>query len=199
MPLTGDIVRFGAHAEAALDVSALVVAENLKVFSSDDFVFYNQPATAGVALTDAEVTVTLAEVRADAKAVLLVVSADPAPLGGLGPVTVSLSENSTVTAEFAITPLAGETARWSKPDSCSAKASANEGLTPMRRAVSATIVFISSRLGTGEAFSSALFSLAELTTAGGYVKPRKELGTRGLMSPAGCSDVLPGMVSFCPG
>ncbi|MFC9893387.1 TerD family protein [Nocardia sp. NPDC127579] len=109
-PLSADAIRFSAKATAALDVSALVVAENLRVFDTDDFVFYNQMATAGVALADDEVTVTLSQVRADAQAVLLVVSADPAPLGGLGPVTVTLSENRTPTAEFAITPLAGETA-----------------------------------------------------------------------------------------
>ena len=63
--------------------------------------------------------------------------------------------------------LAGETERWSKPDSWKARARASEGSTPMRRAVSATIVFICSRLGTGEAFSKALFWLAELTTAAG--------------------------------
>ncbi|MGO4615343.1 TerD family protein [Nocardia sp. 2YAB30] len=114
IPLTGDVVRFSAKAEAALDVSALVVAENLKVFSSDDFVFYNQTTTAGIVLSAAdEVTVTLAEVRADAKAVLLVVSADPAAPAraeGLGSVTATLSENDTVAAEFGITPSAGETA-----------------------------------------------------------------------------------------
>ncbi|MGW4089767.1 TerD family protein [Nocardia sp. NPDC004750] len=113
IPLTGDVVRFSAKAEAALDVSALVVAENLKVFSSDDFVFYNQPATTGVALAADGVTITLTEVRADAKSVLLVVSADPAAparAGGLGPVTATLSENDSVTAEFAITPSSGETA-----------------------------------------------------------------------------------------
>ncbi|MBF6191893.1 TerD family protein [Nocardia implantans] len=113
IPLTGEVVRFSAKAEAALDVSALVVAENLKVFSSDDFVFYNQPATAGVALAADGVTITLTEVRADAKAVLLVVSADPAAparAGGLGPVTATLSENDGTTAEFAITPSSGETA-----------------------------------------------------------------------------------------
>ncbi|WP_454194243.1 TerD family protein [Nocardia sp. Marseille-Q1738] len=113
IPLTGEVVRFSAKAEAALDVSALVVAENLKVFSSDDFVFYNQPATAGVALAADGVTITLAEVRPDAKAVLLVVSADPAapPSGdGLGPVTAMLSENGSATVEFAMAPTAGETA-----------------------------------------------------------------------------------------
>ncbi|MEU2033530.1 TerD family protein [Nocardia amamiensis] len=113
IPLTGEVLRFSAKAEAALDVSALVVAENLKVFSSDDFVFYNQPATAGVALAADGVTITLAEVRPEAKAVLLVVSADPAAppgIDGLGPVTATLSENDSVAAEFATTPTAGETA-----------------------------------------------------------------------------------------
>ncbi|MEV6277160.1 TerD family protein [Nocardia sp. NPDC051832] len=108
--LASDVLRFSAKAAAALDVSALVVAENLRVFDTGDFVFYNQTATAGVDLTGDEVTVTLSQVRADAKAVLLVVSADPAPLGGLGPVTATLSENGTAAAEFTIAPLAGETA-----------------------------------------------------------------------------------------
>ncbi|MEU7630163.1 TerD family protein [Nocardia sp. NPDC049220] len=113
IPLTGDVVRFGAKAEAALDVCALVVAENLTVFSSEDVVFYNQLATAGVVLAADEVTITLAEVRADAKAVLLVVSADLIAFPdavSLGPITATLSEGDTVTAEFAITPTAGETA-----------------------------------------------------------------------------------------
>ncbi|MGK8521192.1 TerD family protein [Nocardia asteroides] len=113
IPLTGEVVRFSAKAEAGLDVSALVVAENLKVFSSDDFVFYNQPTTAGVALAADGVTITLTEVRADAKAVLLVVSADPsAPsrADGLGQVTATLSGDGGVIAEFAITPSSGETA-----------------------------------------------------------------------------------------
>ncbi|WP_433660557.1 TerD family protein [Nocardia sp. CA-128927] len=113
MPLTGDVVRFGAKAEAALDVSALVVAENLKVFTPEDFVFYNQPSAAGVRLAGDEVTITLPEVRGDAKAVLLVVSADPAVPGrpgGLGSVTATLSENEQVAAEFVITPSSGEAA-----------------------------------------------------------------------------------------
>ncbi|MEV0249641.1 TerD family protein [Nocardia sp. NPDC050712] len=110
IPLTADVIRFSAKASAALDVSALVVADNLRVFDTGDFVFYNQTEAPGVALAGDEVTVTLAQVRAEAKAVLLVVSADPAPLGGLGPVTVTLSESGTAAAEFAITPLAGETA-----------------------------------------------------------------------------------------
>jgi stress response protein SCP2 len=113
IPLTGDIVRFSAKAGAALDVSALVVAANLRVSTTEDFVFYNQPSTAGVTLSDDAVTVRLAEVRADAQGVLLVVSADPAvpeQPGGLGAVTANLFENDAVTAEFAIDPSSGETA-----------------------------------------------------------------------------------------
>ncbi|WP_062981712.1 TerD family protein [Nocardia anaemiae] len=113
MVLTGDIVRFSAKAGAALDVSALVVAENLRVLETGDFVFYNQTETAGVTLSEDGVTIRLAEVRADAKAVLLVVSADPAAPGqpgGLGAVTAELAVNDVATAEFAIDPSAGETA-----------------------------------------------------------------------------------------
>ncbi|MFE7796629.1 TerD family protein [Nocardia sp. NPDC057440] len=112
-PLTGDVVRFSAKAGAALDVSALVVAQNLRVLAAADFVFLDQPRTQGVTLSDGSVAIRLAEVRADANAVLLVVSADPAAPaqpGGLGPVTAELFENDVVAAEFAITPLAGETA-----------------------------------------------------------------------------------------
>ncbi len=112
-PLTGGTLEFTARADAALDVSALVVGENLRVADQADFVFYNQPATDGVVLSDGAVGITPAEIRADAKAVLLVVSADPAapdPAAGLGSVTVALTENGAVTAEFAITPTAGETA-----------------------------------------------------------------------------------------
>ena len=73
----------------------------------------------------------------------------------------------------------------------------------MRRAVSATMVFICSRLGTGEAFSRALFWLAELTTAAGYVKPRKVLGTSGVTVAAGGVAAgamdAPGSASFWPG
>ncbi|WP_329415032.1 TerD family protein [Nocardia vinacea] len=113
MVLTGDIVQFSAKAGAALDVSALVVAENMRVFDTGDFVFYNQAETAGVTLSEDGVTIRLAEVRADAKAVLLVVSADPAAPAqehGLGAVTAELAVHDIATAEFAISPSAGETA-----------------------------------------------------------------------------------------
>ncbi|WP_227997658.1 TerD family protein [Nocardia australiensis] len=113
IPLTGDVVRFIAKAGAALDVSALVVAANLRASGAEDFVFYNQPVAPGVTLAQDGVTVRLADVRADANAVLLVVSVDPTVLaqsGGLGAVSASLFEKDVATAEFAITPAAGETA-----------------------------------------------------------------------------------------
>ncbi|MFI9507135.1 TerD family protein [Nocardia sp. NPDC052566] len=111
--LAAEVVVFGAKGEAALDVSALVVADNFRVFDSDDFVFYNQPATAGVRLSGGEVTIRLTEVRGDARSVLLVVSADPAAparSGGLGTVTARLTGNGAPLAEFITTPAFGEDA-----------------------------------------------------------------------------------------
>jgi stress response protein SCP2 len=110
IPLTGDVVRLIAKAGAALDISALVVAENLRVLAPEDFVFHNRPRAQGVTLSDGSVTIRLAEVRADANAVLLVASAASDGQAGLGSVTAELVENDVVAAEFAITPLAGETA-----------------------------------------------------------------------------------------
>ncbi|MBH0778610.1 TerD family protein [Nocardia sp. NEAU-351] len=108
-PLTGDVIGFSARAGVALDVSALVVGENLRVGGPADFVFHSRPATAGVALSGGRVDITLAEVRSDAKAVLLVVSA--AETGSvLGEISVSLTESGSPTVEFAITPTSGETA-----------------------------------------------------------------------------------------
>ncbi|QIS16730.1 TerD family protein [Nocardia arthritidis] len=111
--LTADTLQFSAKADVALDVSALVVAPNFQVFDSDDFVFYNQPQAAGVRLTDDGIVVRLSEIRADARAVLLVVSVDPdAPPReyGLGTITATLAEKDSVLAEFVTTPAFGETA-----------------------------------------------------------------------------------------
>jgi hypothetical protein len=63
---------------------------------------------------------------------------------------------------------AGDTARWLKPDSWYAKASARLGSTPMERAVSATICFISACEGAGIELSRALLELASATTLSGY-------------------------------
>ena len=101
--------------------------------------------------------------------------------------------------------LAGETARWSKPDSWYAKARAREGSTPIRRAVSATMVCISAREGTGEAFSSALFLLAELHHCSRVAEAQEGAGDQrcggaGRLPELQVAEpVGPGMASLLPG
>ncbi|NEW29787.1 TerD family protein [Nocardia cyriacigeorgica] len=107
VPLTAQTVRFGVHADAALDISALVVNDDLRVRAAADVVTGDRTTTAGVHLGEDGVTVSLAEVRADAQAVLLVVAGRSAELGK---VVAELSENGSVTVEFAIAPAAGERA-----------------------------------------------------------------------------------------
>ncbi|NEW54055.1 TerD family protein [Nocardia cyriacigeorgica] len=109
VPLTAEVVRFGVHADAALDISALVVADDLRVSAADDVVTGTRTATTGVQLGEDGITVTLAEVRADAQAVLLVASMAGQPVE-LGKVVAELSESGTATIEFAIAPAAGERA-----------------------------------------------------------------------------------------
>ncbi len=93
-----------------MDLSALVVGNNLTAMSSDEFVFYNQRETTGVRLASDGVHIDLDAVRADASGVLCIVSIDPAaattstPFGRLAG-TLFDSTGSTV-AEFPI-PLAG--------------------------------------------------------------------------------------------
>ncbi|WP_239476772.1 TerD family protein [Nocardia arizonensis] len=107
-PLTGDVIGFSARADTAFEVSALVVGDNLRVRDVADHVCADRPSTSGVALLGDRVEIALDRVRADAKAVLLVVGA-PAD-AGLGRVTVSLSESGRDTVEFAVSPTDGETA-----------------------------------------------------------------------------------------
>ncbi|MFE3441559.1 TerD family protein [Nocardia sp. NPDC059180] len=109
VPLTAQVVRFGVHADAALDISALVVADDLRVSAAGDVVTGDRTTTTGVRLGEDGVTVTLAEVRADAQAVLLVASTSGQPVE-LGKVVAELSENGATTVEFAIAPAAGERA-----------------------------------------------------------------------------------------
>lgn len=80
-PLPVRQVRFWASADVPLDISALVVGQNLKALSSDHFVFYNQPEVAGVTLRDDGVHVDLDAVDAAALGVLCIVSVD-APASG---------------------------------------------------------------------------------------------------------------------
>ncbi len=109
VPLTAQSVRFGVHADAALDISALVVNDDLRVRDAADVVTGDRTTTAGVRLGEDGVTVTLAEVRDDAQAVLLVVST-AGQSAELGKVVAELAENGSVTVEFAIAPAAGERA-----------------------------------------------------------------------------------------
>ncbi|TQC47509.1 tellurium resistance protein [Rhodococcus sp. WS4] len=82
-PLPSRILRFRAENATPIDVSALIVDENLRTRSSDHFVFYNQPRAAGVELdADGTIGLRLDEVDAAAAAVLCVVSVDPAAPDG---------------------------------------------------------------------------------------------------------------------
>lgn len=108
--LTGGVVVFRAEAAVPLVVSALVVDAGLRVGSAADVVSARRPAAPGVRLAvgSAEVTVTPAGVRTAAQAVLLVVGSGVGT--SLGAVTAVLSEGERRIAEFAIAPIAGETA-----------------------------------------------------------------------------------------
>ncbi|MEU1986002.1 TerD family protein [Nocardia sp. NPDC019395] len=108
IPLAGGVARFQVNGAVPLTVSALVVADDLRVGSAADVLVSERPTGPGVRIEEAAaaVVVTPAEVRADAQAVLLVVSAHSGP----GVITAGLSENDTPVAEFVITPQAGETA-----------------------------------------------------------------------------------------
>ena len=109
-PLPQRILRFTAGAPGAVDVSALIVGTDLTVATSDDFVFYNQPAASGVVLRDNGVDVDLDGVDAAAAGVLCVVSADP-PTIPLAQLTGRLSDaTGAVLFEFAVPLLADETA-----------------------------------------------------------------------------------------
>lgn len=107
--LAARTVAFQAQADAALDVCALVVGTDLRCAANADFVFYNQTETDGVRLSGARLEVTLAELRAGAAAVLLVVSAED-PRRALGRVRTVLTDGDDALVEFAIEPAAGESA-----------------------------------------------------------------------------------------
>jgi len=107
--LAARTVAFQAQAGTALDVCALVVGEDLRCAGNADFVFYNQTETDGVRLSGARLEVTLADLRADAGAVLLVVSAED-PRHALGRVRSVLTDGDDALVEFAIEPAAGESA-----------------------------------------------------------------------------------------
>lgn len=110
-PLATRRLRFAASAEVPLDISALVVGQNLTALSSDHFVFYNQPEAAGVSVKADGVHVDLDGVEATALGVLCIVSVDD-PASGQALRNVSASLFDTAGAEavsFAITFSANET------------------------------------------------------------------------------------------
>ncbi|MFD6268111.1 TerD family protein [Nocardia asteroides] len=104
--LTADTVRFTAQTAGTIELGALVVGTDLRARDEHDHVCASRPATAGVSHTGGAVDVALSQVRADAHAVLLFVTAGQV----LGTVTATLSQHGTPTAEFVITPAAGESA-----------------------------------------------------------------------------------------
>ncbi|MFC4373982.1 TerD family protein [Nocardia halotolerans] len=102
--LTADTVRFTAQTTGTAELGALVVGEDLRARDEHDHVCASRPAAPGAQFVGGAVELTLSQVRADAHAVLLFVSAGHV----LGTVTASLTGNGTALAEFVIVPTAGE-------------------------------------------------------------------------------------------
>ena len=65
-PLQAPVVTFRAESQTPFDVSALVADANLRALTSADFVFYNQPSTAGVQLDQSGIRVELDRLHPDA-------------------------------------------------------------------------------------------------------------------------------------
>ncbi|MFE3546301.1 TerD family protein [Nocardia sp. NPDC059177] len=104
--LTADTVRFTARTTGTVDLGALVVGEDLRVRDELDHVSTTRPTAPGVAFAGGALDLTLSQVRADAHAVLLFVTAGHV----LGGVTATLDENGSAAASFEITPTSGESA-----------------------------------------------------------------------------------------
>ncbi|MBS9374751.1 TerD family protein [Rhodococcus sp. B50] len=101
-PLAIRTVRFTASAAVPLDVCAFVVDDRLRVASSDDVVFYNQPRTAGVRLEGEVIVVDVGAVRRGARVLCAVGCERPAA------VSTSLSDAAgTSLATFHVEPAAG--------------------------------------------------------------------------------------------
>ncbi|WP_041939742.1 MULTISPECIES: CAP domain-containing protein [Frankia] len=94
------------------DLCALVTAAHGKVDGDDDFVFYNQPATAGVILSGDEVMVDPERLRPGAERVVIVASSEDGttPFGRLpGPVVTLHDRRGNLNAHFTPPPLTSET------------------------------------------------------------------------------------------
>lgn len=110
----GLVVEVLAGGGAACDLSVLLVGDDHRVSTSDDFVFYNQPTAPGVVLEPVprqRVCLNLLDVRT--AAALCLVSVDPSspPMGRLGALTTVLSEPAgSEVARFALSGLTDERA-----------------------------------------------------------------------------------------
>ncbi|WP_424805046.1 TerD family protein [Rhodococcus sp. 27YEA15] len=114
-PLSKSAVIFRAFSRAPLDLSVLVADVDQRALSAQDFVFYNQPATAGVQLDGEMVRVDLDQVSDDAVTVLCIASLDPAApttgSGSLEGLSTTLGDSSgALLGEFTIAPHVTESA-----------------------------------------------------------------------------------------
>ncbi|WP_344573609.1 TerD family protein [Streptomyces lunalinharesii] len=117
LPLTAARVAVTVTAPVRLDVSGLLLTAGGKVRSDDDFVFYNQPAGAGVSHgttpTGDTITVDTAAVPADIDKVVVTASLDApgATFAGTEPTgTVRDADGGAVLATFTPPQLGAETA-----------------------------------------------------------------------------------------
>ncbi|MEV1133936.1 TerD family protein [Rhodococcus coprophilus] len=101
-PLTGRTLRFAATAQVPLDLCAFVVDDLLQVATSDDVVFYNQPATAGVRVEGDTIVLEPDALRPGAR-VLCAVGAESTTSVS----TTLCHADGTLLASFHITPVTG--------------------------------------------------------------------------------------------
>lgn len=116
LPLTTPRVAVEVTAPTRLDVSGLLLGEQGKVRSDDDFVFYNQPTAPGVTHSSGAadtITVDTAAVPADVHKVVVTASLDApgAAFAGTEPTaTVRDADTQAVVATFTPPQLGAETA-----------------------------------------------------------------------------------------
>ncbi|MEE2060127.1 TerD family protein [Rhodococcus artemisiae] len=104
-PLTARTVRFTVSAAAPVDLCAFVVDDRLRVASSGDVVFYNQPRTQGVRLDGDAIVVEVDALPAGARVLCATGTASPVA------VSTTLTDPSGASlASFAVDPCGGETA-----------------------------------------------------------------------------------------
>ncbi|MGC5163546.1 TerD family protein [Rhodococcus sp. DT1] len=101
-PLTVRTLRFAASAQVPLDLCAFVVDDLLQVATSDDVVFYNQPATAGVRVEGETIVLEPDALRPGARVLCAVGAASTTPVS-----TTLCDADGTPLASFHITPATG--------------------------------------------------------------------------------------------